>query len=267
MESVDEIAERLFKGQDTDMVKAMPDTRPEHWLEPYKVTEEDVRDYFQEQGWSTWESLTFDHLNQKEVEILEKAIKAARAYTEAVRDDARGLALIMLAGPVEGDTVRTGYGCGKTTLARIILYATSYYYPPPRREDLKIHQRGWFIESRALMERFADRDISGPVPGRSPLIIDDVGREGTLRFEKRDPDLQLQEKQDRYYTVVDQCYKKGQNLVITSNMSAKELAAFLGGAAWSRLLEMCPPQFRVNMTGIRDMRPLLGEKQGENYGF
>lgn len=267
MEQIDEIAERLFRGRDTEMVTSLTSRKEQDWYpDPVEITEDDIRAYFAAQGWPTWDSLTADHLNRKERDILDKAIKAARAYADAIRDGAEGLALILVAGPVEGDSTRTGYGCGKTTLAKIINYATSYYYPPTRREDLRIHQSGVFMESRQLMARFDDDNVT-PVPGGNPLVIDDVGREGTLRWEKRDPELQLQEKQDRYYTVVDKCYQKNRNLVITSNMSAKELAAFLGGATWSRLLQMCPPQFRINMTGIRDMRPLLGEQQGENFGF
>ncbi|MCP5020123.1 MAG: hypothetical protein GY938_33270, partial [Ketobacter sp.] len=48
-------------------------------------------------------------------------------------------------------------------------------------------------------------------------------------------------------------------VVITSNLSSRELAAFLGGATWSRLLSMVPKKYRVNMTGICDMRPLLAD--------
>ena len=36
------------------------------------------------------------------------------------------------------------------------------------------------------------------------------------------------EKRDRYYTIINHCYEKGISLVITSNMSSRELACFPG---------------------------------------
>jgi hypothetical protein len=48
-------------------------------------------------------------------------------------------------------------------------------------------------------------------------------------------------------------------MIITSNLTSREMATFLGGASWSRLLQMVPKRYRVNMTGVRDMRPLLAE--------
>lgn len=45
---------------------------------------------------------------------------------------------------------------------------------------------------------------------------------------------------------------------MTSNYRLNELATFLGGATWSRLLEMVPDGFIIDITGVRDYRPIAG---------
>lgn len=262
----------LVKGMTVDEVSGnhIAEVTAVSELDYYEVTEDDLRAYFKRHGWPTWDDLSYDHLkSERERKILHKAVAAARKFSDVIKDGAEGLAMVLLSGPVDGDAHRTGYGCGKTTLAHIVQYSLVYYYQIYRPEDLQIHSRAYFWTSKELLARFDrdDVDLRHPIGNHSLNIIDDVGREGNLRWEKRDPELQLIEKQDRYYSVIDYALTNGLNLLLTSNMSAKELAGFLGGAAWSRLLQMCPPEFRVNMTGLPDMRPLLGEQQADNWGF
>ena len=231
---------------------------PDQTIRP---TDEQIADYIADKGWPTWASIRYDHLDTDDERLkLETAVNAARRFVEFLKTNKRPAALIMLASGVDGDIDRTGYGCGKTTLAKIIHFAAAYIQQLTDSDVFWIQPYGKFYTSRDLMAAFdADADkLYAHMRGFGRLlVIDDVGREGTLRWEKRDPEMQLEEKRDRYYTIINHCYEKGISLVITSNMSSRELAAFLGGASWSRLLQMCPPEYRVNMTGVRDMRPLL----------
>ena len=240
--------------------------------EVWSPSAEQIAEHIQGQGWPTFEDFTFDHLDTaEERDRLQTAIDAAKRYVKTIRKQ-KGVALILVAGAIDGDMARTGYGCGKTMLAQVIHYANADVRWTPTGDYMAVMQRGRLYEARALMSLFDQNQDDGFDPRLlfkfgNCVIIDDVGREGTLRYEKRDPDIQLAEKQDRYYSIIDHCYKRGVNIVITSNMSAKELAGFLGGAAWSRLLQMCPPEFRVNMTGLPDYRPILGERQADNWEF
>lgn len=247
-------------------LEAEPEPTPD-----WKPAAEDVAAYVEKQGWPQIDDLTAEHLSRAEADKLQQAKDAARAFLAALRNGERELGLVLLAGPVDGDLQRTGYGCGKTHLARAIHFANSrLQYVPQMPGEMWVHPRGKFYESRELMALFdADEFDQGYTFSRfgNLLTIDDVGREGTLKWERRDPELQLQEKRDRYYSVINYCYEHRVSLAVTSNLAARELAGFLGGATWSRLLQMCPPQFRVNMTGLPDMRPVLGEQRADNWGF
>ena len=239
--------------------------------ENWRPTKEQVAEFFRDKGWPMWETITYDHLQTDgERLILETAVSAARNFVEAIKGDGKPAALILLAGGVDGDMDRTGYGCGKTTLAKIIYHAIASVHVGYDSNSFWILPAGKFYASRDLMAIF-DSDaekLAYHMKGFGRLlVVDDVGREGTLRWEKRDPEMQLDEKRDRYYTIINHCYERGISLLFTSNMSSRELAGFLGGASWSRLLQMARPEFRVNMTGLRDMRPLLVDQWDEQPVF
>ena len=226
----------------------------------WEPTIADVQNYIKEQGWETFDMFKFDHLSEKEALILSNAIKSARAFIEEIKDG-KTPSMILLSGAVDGDITRTGYGCGKTTLAKIIYRMANYVQYVSETKDIWVHSLGKIYSSRELMALFEDSDKAAYAIKnlKRLIIIDDIGREGTLQWEKRDPTIQAEEKQDRYYTVINHCYENEISVAMTSNMSSRELADFLGGASWSRLLQMCPKRYRINMTGIPDMRPLLAD--------
>ena len=92
------------------------------------------------------------------------------------------------------------------------------------------------------------------------LVIDDLGREGYLDYVKADQ--QLQEKQSRYFHLINHLYetrRNGQhpvNIFITTNLTAKEIQELLGEANWSRLLQMCPKGNILELDGIEDYRSI-----------
>lgn len=201
-------------------------------------------------------------MNENEKRIFGKAVEAAKAFLVELSQKP-GASLIMVAGRVDED--RTGYGCGKTMLANIIHWRNSQVqYAEGWPESLMLMTKGLYLEAREAMALFDGDEF---IPSRmferfgNLVIIDDVGREGALKYEKRDAETQQAEKQARYYNIIDWCYEQKIGIVMTSNMSSLELSQFLGGASWSRLLQMAPKRYRINMTGIQDMRPLLGEME------
>lgn len=232
----------------------------------YTPTEREILEHMAGLGWPTWADIRYNHLDEGEAAKLQAAVEAAQRFSRQIKDTP-GVSMLLVAhepATVNGhipDFDCTGYGCGKTMIARIVHYANSQVqYSPAAPGELYIRPRGQYLESRQAMALFDkyDFDLRAAFSDFGNLVvIDDVGREGALRWEKRDPAFQLQEKRDRYYSLVDFCYGEKISLIMTSNMKSTELAQFLGGAIWSRLLQMAPPEYRLNLTGVRDMRPLL----------
>lgn len=235
----------------------------ERKTEEWHPTEADVLAAIKQRGWPTFDDIRFDHINDgEERAILETAVSKMKSFVSEV-EEGKSVAMIMLANAIDGDMDRTGYGCGKTKLAAIGFYANCYYhYSKEIIDSLQVHPVGSFYSARKIMALFDAPDFDERATfriWRKILVIDDLGREGSLKWEKRDPEIQLQEKRDRYYSIINYCYNTGISLIITSNLTSREMATFLGGASWSRLLQMAPERYRVNMTGIRDMRPLLAD--------
>lgn len=232
----------------------------------YTPTEKEILEHMASLGWPTWEAIRYDHLDETEAAKLQAAVEVARRFSRSLRDNP-GVSMLLIASKPTTDNGHvlasdcTGYGCGKTMIAQIVHYTNSQIqYSPAAPGDLYIRPRGQYLEARQAMALFDkyDFDLRAAFSEFGNLVVvDDVGREGALRWEKRDPEFQLQEKRDRYYSLVDYCYDQKVSLIMTSNMKSTDLGEFLGGATWSRLLQMAPPEYRLNLTGIRDMRPLL----------
>lgn len=152
------------------------------------------------------------------------------------------------------DPVRcTGYGCGKTHIAKSVLWSDALVM-----DGQPLAPTGSFYESGRLItnldaETLTSAEIKGPI-----LVIDDVGAEPAIPFVKQDEKSQAHERAARYYKAVNYCYDQGVSVIITANLTTDQLAAHIGGRAWSRLLEMAPSGLIVDLTGVPDYR----RKQG-----
>lgn len=160
--------------------------------------------------------------------------------------------LVLLAS--EKDPVHcTGYGCGKTHIAKAVLWSEAFVL-----DGQPFAPAGNFYEAARLVANLdggtrPSAEITGPI-----LVIDDVGAEGAIPFVKQDEKSQAHERHARYFKAINYCYDSGVSVVITANLTTQELAAHIGGRAWSRLLEMAPQGLIVDMTGVPDYR----RKQG-----
>lgn len=204
--------------------------------------------------------ISYDHLSKAAAARLKTAVTATKNLVHDIEEE-RPRGMIITASDT-GQPNETGYGCGKTTLARAA--HTALFRVGYSGEERYVIKRGLFITSRNAMQLFDndEKDLKFALRNIKPLVvIDDVGREGTLRWEKRDADQQLREKQNRYYYLINFCYVNKIGLIITTNLTSLELAKFLGGASWSRLLEIVPGDYRINLSGVKDMRPLLGNSE------
>lgn len=147
----------------------------------------------------------------------------------------------------------TGYGCGKTHIAKAVLWSDAFIL-----DGKPFSPSGNFYESSRLIANLdgdtqPSAEIGGPI-----LVIDDVGAEGMIPFIKQDEKSQAYERHARYFKAINYCYDKGVSVVITANLTTDQLAAHIGGRSWSRLLEMAPKRLIVDLTGVPDYR----RKQG-----
>ncbi len=149
----------------------------------------------------------------------------------------------------------TGYGCGKTHIAKAALWSDALWL-----DEQPLAPTGNFYEAARLLanldgDTLPGSEITGPI-----LVIDDVGTEGTIQYVAKE--AQQHERHARYFKAINYAYEhgngQGTSVIITANLTTDQLAAHIGGRAWSRLLEMAPSGLIVDLTGVPDYR----RKQG-----
>lgn len=207
------------------------------------------------------EFVGLDSLDTSHHPKLKTAVAAARAWQQRRREQrASGLtanaSLVLTSTAVEGDPNRTGYGVGKTHIAKACLWAEALF-----DGDEPVAPAGKLFDARRILSVLADGTPQDEIGGASIVCIDDVGAEGYLQYVKQTDEGQAYELQARYFTIINYCYQRGVSLIITSNLplaskkeGAKTLADHIGGRAWSRLLEMAPTGYLLDLTGVPDYR-------------
>lgn len=225
------------------------------------VTLEDVMDFYRSRGWPTFDDIRYDHLKPDEVAIMETAVDAAKGFINDVING-RQRALILHSHAVTGVDNKTGYGCGKSFLASIVRHRVAEVRVGETIEDLSVSFKAAMHESRTVMGWFDDPNFSLDtyMANLWLLVIDDVGREGTLRWEGRRLEQQANEKHERYYSLVNYCYQNNKSLLLTTNLTNRELGHLIGLETWDRILHLSPKSYRVDMTGLPTIRPILGEE-------
>jgi DNA replication protein DnaC len=171
---------------------------------------------------------------------IEAAIRAACAWYKA---------------PVGGLVLAGGYGCGKTSLAKIVyrlgggaatliewteqgpvqFYPVTFYSEPDLLDDIR-RSYGEAGETK-IIKRCQKSDI---------LILDDLGA-GYVKEESR-----------RWYEGIMWRLFDGREFrktLVTTNLDPAELKLWLGGRCWSRLQEMLGgPDGFIGMFGVPDYR-------------
>lgn len=152
-----------------------------------------------------------------------RGLAAARAFLETVRPNSP-IALILYANSGDG---ATGYGTGKTHLASAIAN--------------ELRARGWDVDTWVVPEFLAQIKATYSDSSKSEwdlvrrasqcdlLVLDDLGKE----YVK-----DLVWFQEKMFLIVNARARRGP-MVITTNLGPRELAARVGGAAFSRLWQMC----------------------------
>jgi DNA replication protein DnaC len=153
-------------------------------------------------------------------------------------------------------------GIGKTHIAKAVVSSFSAVIGELAYANNKpmfaLERRARFYTARELVAMLGGDnavDLCQIVPRHVDcLVIDDLGREGYIDFVQAGE--QKAEKQARYFHLFNHLYERRQppSIFVTTNLNEKEMVELLGDAVWSRLLEMCPRGYIVELHGLADYR-------------
>ena len=214
------------------------------------------------------------------------AIEAAREWAERKSNGEEGISMIF-AGP--NGTGKTHIA---TAIQWSILYKpepdVEYEMVEGSYEPIWLEQQerplGRFYKAADLLTQIGatvgndGRILPAPVDyfvGNSPIIVlDDLGAAVSLPFVKGE--MQREEIQVRLFLLLEHCMGRTKierdweasvaevkayppSLIITTNLDIgngddSEFAKYVGERVWSRLMDICPKGFMVNMRDVPDFR-------------
>jgi DNA replication protein DnaC len=144
-------------------------------------------------------------------------------------------------------------GCGKTHIAMSVLWAMCYTLD----DGTAVSPVGRYFLSNDLLSALGSApneygysqmvrvtDVIGNAP---VVVIDDIGSEQQIPFIGKEPELQTAEREARLFRVIDYCYIYKISLVLVSNKPLADLKKILGPRSWSRLQEMAPAGFMMEL--------------------
>lgn len=104
-------------------------------------------------------------------------------------------------------------------------------------------------------QRDEPNSITDLIPPKCKIVmIDDVGKEGALRFVATAD--QAIEKQSRYFQIFNHCCREAKNIsgILTTNLPLPALIELIGSHSWSRLQDMAPKGRVFDMQNYADYR-------------
>lgn len=218
-----------------------------------KATQADAR---REYNLVSLNDLTTDHMTPNQRQRYDGLLSNVRQWRQDALSN-NGLSFVLSSQQV---------GVGKTHIAKAVNASFCTFIGDMEYTDdvpqFRVAYSSRLYTARALINMLGgdeQKSVWEIVPRHIKcLVIDDLGREGYLDYVKADQ--QLQEKQSRYFHLINHLYetrRNGQhpvNIFITTNLNAAEIKELLGEANWSRLLQMCPRGNILELDGIDDYR-------------
>lgn len=143
--------------------------------------------------------------------------------------------------PAGGLVLAGGYGCGKTTLARIVLHAVGGPIPiiiwdGPQPESVR---NAVFYSEPELLEDIRG-SYSDRASGSESSIVSQCQRAKLLIFDDVGAGYVKEDSQRWYEDILWRILNErfNQKTLLTTNLTPPELQARIGGRGWSRLKEM-----------------------------
>lgn len=232
------------------MVEKKPISR-EEW-QGYNVVEEVIKPLTTEQQAIVIKRSGFPLLSEILItnEKLKTAIEIVRSWAKDQRDE-QSRNSVLLSSPATATT--SGYGVGKTTIARAIGFIAYGHITNGGTPILsRAGMTGVFHTEQTAMKAVRD----GQYPSKGVTIIDDIGRGGNLEFISKED--QIAERQHRYFLLIDHCYRHNRPMIMTTNFNKVQFIDCIGHASWSRLTEMIGPNRIINLSGLPDYREKIG---------
>jgi DNA replication protein DnaC len=183
--------------------------------------------------------------------LFAKAHAAVREWAYAATRPGDEYALVLWSEESMVSGVVYGYGSGKTMLAKAA-YAYLLTYRDGRNRPV---YPATFLKADdflgAIKDLYATDKPEFPLFnqwGHTAVLLDDVGKEYVS-------DKSTEWATEKYYRLIDRLYENKKPLLVTTNLPPERLQLKLGGAVWSRLLEMCRGTAGfVNLSGVPDFR-------------
>lgn len=212
----------------------------QNWV---KATPKMIQDHF---DLTTLDSLKTDHMTEKQSEDFNQVIQVVRDWRNSF-EQGTTRAMVLSSPHV---------GIGKTHIAKAIADSFSIVLSQANKPayfidghpDFAFLRNGRMMTGKEIMKAMDQGDYSHQeLIGSSTrcMVIDDLGREGNLQYEKRTEADQQNEKSSRYFDLINHIYDKRYwlnisppALVITTNLTLEQLEKFFGIATWDRLSEM-----------------------------
>lgn len=224
-----------------------------------ELTAEELAQARQFFGLVTLDSLTTDHMAAAAAARYRELLAAVREWR---RENVPGQAFVVCS---------KSKGAGKTHIGKAVMDSFSRIYWTGERprfygaevEGITLERNGALITARQCMELVGEGEgWQEKLAARrwQIVVLDDVGREGLLKFIKQD-ETQVSERQARYYEFINFCYEVGLKLFMTSNLLWGEMERFFNSATWSRLNEMAPAGNVYELLQVPDYRLLMSGRQ------
>lgn len=218
-----------------------------------KLTREQEEKIITNAGYPLLSQLTIDN---------EKLNHAINTITQWVNDQKAGPSKQSLLLSSPPTAITSGFGVGKTTLARAAAFMAygcitiKAGLSNESHENIiklsKAELNGTFYTEQAAMKSVREERY----PQKGVIIIDDIGRGGSIEFIAKDE--QKAERQNRYFLLVDHCYRHNLPMILTMNLTKMQFIDCIGQATWSRVAEMIGPTRLINLSGLPDYREKIG---------
>lgn len=198
-------------------------------------------------NWPTLDQLTTDHMPPPMANAYQAILGRVREWRNT---PTKVPTACILASPQ--------VGIGKTHIALSVAASYHTIWGDEQagfwngRPNFQIAKNAIVLTAAELMERMDTDGYSHTslIPAYAQcLVLDDVGREGDIRYTKRDEASQRAERQNRYFSIINHLYQRQKvALFLTTNLTAAQLDGFFNPATMSRLIEMTTGRYLIDIT-------------------